>query len=561
VTDAGLKELAGLQELLTLDLGGTKVTDAGLKVLAGLKQLQELYLYTTPVTDAGLKELAGLHQLQNLSLNNTNTPVTDAGLKELAALKQLQLLALNGAQVTDAGLKELAGLKQLQGLSLENTKVTDAGLKELAGLKQLQWLDLTYTQVTDAGLKELARLKQLQTLNLNGAQVTDAGLKELAGLQQLQTLYLNNAKVTDAGLKALTELKQLKTLSLEGTNTTADGIAALQNALPQCQIAWTDRDRKAAEWVLRQRGGWVEVKVGDKRSDANAVTKLPVEPFTLTVVGFAGPNDVTEETLLDQLRGLNNVERLQVPDIQVSDSFLDRLAQLPVAKTRLWKILISGAKLTDAGMAHLKRFPKLTWFGIQLHGDVRLITDAGLNSLQEVPTLQFAILGGRFTDAGLKHLEKLRELQELRIKSDGVTGAGVAALQKELPKCKIVWDGNDSPDRKAAEWVLSIGGSVTINDGQDREIKAAKDLPAGPWTLRVVDLHDNPKVTDAGLKELARLKQLQWLHLYQTKVTDAGLKELAALKNLHTLDLRDTKVTDAGLKELRKALPGCRIVP
>ena len=31
-------------------------------------------------------------------------------------------------------------------------------------------------------------------------------------------------------------------------------------------------------------------------------------------------------------------------------------------------------------------------------------------------------------------------------------------------------------------------------------------------------------MTDAGLKDLAPLKQLQWLNLIGTKVTDAGLK-------------------------------------
>ena len=50
-----------------LDLSFTQVTDAGLKELAGLKQLQVLDLAHTRVTDAGLKELAGLKQRDGLN--------------------------------------------------------------------------------------------------------------------------------------------------------------------------------------------------------------------------------------------------------------------------------------------------------------------------------------------------------------------------------------------------------------------------------------------------------------------------------------------------------------
>jgi hypothetical protein len=44
------------------------------------------------------------------------------------------------------------------------------------------------------------------------------------------------------------------------------------------------------------------------------------------------------------------------------------------------------------------------------------------------------------------------------------------------------------------------------------------------------------------------------------KVTDAGLKELAVLKDLQTLTLTNTKVTDDGVKALKAALPKCKIV-
>jgi hypothetical protein len=58
VTDTGLKELAEMKGLQTLDLHNTlKVTDAGLKDLAGLQGLQTLDLRYTQVTDAGVADL------------------------------------------------------------------------------------------------------------------------------------------------------------------------------------------------------------------------------------------------------------------------------------------------------------------------------------------------------------------------------------------------------------------------------------------------------------------------------------------------------------------------
>jgi hypothetical protein len=54
VTDAGMKEVARLKDLQSLNISNTPVTDKGLKHLARLKKLQELYLYTDQVTEDGL---------------------------------------------------------------------------------------------------------------------------------------------------------------------------------------------------------------------------------------------------------------------------------------------------------------------------------------------------------------------------------------------------------------------------------------------------------------------------------------------------------------------------
>ncbi|GAA4412630.1 ribonuclease inhibitor [Nibrella viscosa] len=67
---------------------------------------------------------------------------------------------------------------------------------------------------------------------------------------------------------------------------------------------------------------------------------------------------------------------------------------------------------------------------------------------------------------------------------------------------------------------------------------------------------EQTKVTDAGLKNLKDLPHLEYINLYGTQVSDAGLRELSGLKNLRTIYLWQTKVTDAGVAALKKAHPG-----
>jgi RNA polymerase sigma factor (sigma-70 family) len=355
VTDAGLKELAGLKSLRTLDLLRTKVTDTGLKELAGLKSLETLDLMSTEVTDAGLKELAGLKSLQTLNL--WETKVTDAGLRELAGLKSLQALDLGGTKVTDAGLKELAGLKTLKTLNLSDTKVTDAGLKQLVGLKSLQELHLGGTQVTDAGLKELAGLKSLQELDLGNTQVTDAGLKELGRLKSLQTLELTATPVTDAGLKELAGLKGLQTLGLGGTRVTDAG--------------------------LKELAGLKSLK------------ELSLNNVRVTGRG------------LKELAGLKSLQKLDLYNTQVTDAGLKELAGLK----DLQDLNVGNSKVTDAGLKEL----------------------AGLKSLHTL-----ALGGLPMTDAGLKQLAGLKSLQTLVLDRTHVTDAGLKELQKALPECEIL---------------------------------------------------------------------------------------------------------------------------
>ncbi len=80
--------------------------------------------------------------------------------------------------------------------------------------------------------------------------------------------------------------------------------------------------------------------------------------------------------------------------------------------------------------------------------------------------------------------------------------------------------------------------------------------PAGPVTE--IDLGDT-ETSDETLIMLRGYTHLEWLCLEDTCVTDAGLRNLAALKNLKKLELHGTQVTEAGASLLRKMLPNCEI--
>jgi serine/threonine protein kinase len=115
--------------------------------------------------------------------------------------------------------------------------------------------------------------------------------------------------------------------------------------------------------------------------------------------------------------------------------------------------------------------------------------------------------------------------------------------KKEPPKA-------DDPDRRAAEYVLSIGGRVRVEPAEGI-ITAAKDLPAGPVKLIDIHLGSNKQVTDAGLECLKGCKYLSALGLDGTGVGDVGLVHIAGSRSLYSVHLSGTRVTDEGLAHLK----------
>jgi Leucine-rich repeat (LRR) protein len=142
---------------------------------------------------------------------------------------------------------------------------------------------------------------------------------------------------------------------------------------------------------------------------------------------------------------------------------------------------LSGTKVTDAGLEHLKGLSQLQW--LQFNGTQ--VTDAGLEHLKGLSQLKWLELNGtQLTDGGLEQLKGLSQLQALVLDNTQVTDAGLEHLK-------------------------------------------------GLSQLQQLQLTDTT-VTDAGLEHLKGLSQLQWLYLVGTRVTDEGVRKLQqALPKCH----------------------------
>ncbi len=66
------------------------------------------------------------------------------------------------------------------------------------------------------------------------------------------------------------------------------------------------------------------------------------------------------------------------------------------------------------------------------------VTDAGLKHLRTLPCLRELVLFGTdITDAGLTQIAGMAELKRVVLQRTKVTDAGASWLRKKLPKCEV----------------------------------------------------------------------------------------------------------------------------
>lgn len=321
---------------------------------------------------------------------------------------------------------------------------------------------------------------------------------------------------------------------------------------------------------------------------------------------------ITDETL-SEIKGCSNLRVLELPDGNVTDRGLARLAdKKTLRKLNLWGNPVSGTGLShlsslnnlrdlelgyslinDAALIHLTGLINLKRLGLgstKITGEgmgyvamlpaLRVLevwytdlNDFGLMALSQMNNLEeLDIWYTRITDAGLPHLAGCRSLTRLGLGGTNISDVGAEHLATLVNLTELDLWGTKIGDR-GLEHIASCKNLEELNLGDtpvtDQGIKALAKLPSlrglrlwstditdfglehlkGNSKLEEIELF-NTKVGDGGLSHLAVLKELRFIDLTSTNIGNEGLTALSELKNLRELEIGLTRVTDEGLHRI-----------
>jgi len=293
---------------------------------------------------------------------------------------------------------------------------------------------------------------------------------------------------------------------------------------------------------------------------------------TVKPVRLVEPNRLSDSRVVASSRDWNEIVRLlgEHPDAwlhaegQMTDEVLDQITRSPHA-SRILALELGGSQaLTDDGIRHLARLPRLAH--LDLSGT--RLTDRGLSVVHDLHQLQtLSLAGTAITDDGVANLAPCHELENVNLSwtrtGDGalralagkrklrhlvsgtqVTDAGIPLLH-ELPVFKT-WQGGEpkialmsydsEPNR------LMLRGQFT-----DRGMEQMRGLD-GLFGLNVDDAALS--LTSAAMVPLISLPNLGWL---AADAKDDWMPHIAAMPRLRFLGAQDTSAGDDGFVALSKS--------
>ena len=401
-----------------------------------------------------------------------------ADLSPVLALQRLKGLDCPGSFPIKGRVSDLSPLKgmPLMHLACYCTYVPD--LSPLRGMP-LTYLDCGDTQVSDlsplrgmpltclhCGRAHVSDLSPLKGMPLTFLDCSGTGVSDLSPLRGMPLAALGCDGTSVSDLSPLEGCDKLRTLKLQGTKVTAAGVAALQKALPECKIEWDDPAKAATPPKVSA------TNVNDPAFQQwmRGVAALPTEKQVEAVIkklqelnpGFDGKEThkieggvVTEFAFItDNVTDISPVralQRLKTLDCYGSSYGKGKLSDLsPLRGLLLTAVNCGNTQASDPSPLEGMLLAGLNCCGTRisdlspLKGMPLAYLDCSGTSVSSLSPLRGMPMAhlycGNTLVSDLSPLEACGKLRTLHIQSTKVTAAGVAALQRALPECKIKWD-------------------------------------------------------------------------------------------------------------------------
>ena len=451
------------------------------------------------------------------------------------------------------------------------TRFSNASLLKLRSCRALVALNLSnLPSLTDDGLTAIEG-SEIRSLTIEACpSLTDKVVTSIAKLSRLDSLRLNAGSLTDECLSRLSPLKEMTRVTIAEPGITNAGLAKLAEACPR--ISFLDissaPQQRSTGIALAGFRGLTEAHLNGHQFSAQAVQSINALASlkTLHLVHSVSDDNIS---LLGRLSGVTNLS-IQSNSTEDRTELSPRIyakSNWPPAMTSLDFV---GSKVSPQNydLIHLAQLKQL-----------RVL---GLDCRQTVP---------RYTPSSVTRFRRLRP--DVLLTDEGEPPAN-AAIQY-------------ADERLAAQWVLSVGGTLELRDTEGNPlpfadgklpdtsffvdacgfrpgihdfnnadlsklaacrkltrlhlINLAELTDVGVYSLRGICVRELvvvncPLLTDKSLASIGQFYDVENFTAQGVAFTDAGVAALKPLDTLREINLSTTQITDAGLIRLAEACPG-----
>jgi Leucine-rich repeat (LRR) protein len=196
------------------------------------------------------------------------------------------------------------------------------------------------------------------------------------------------------------------------------------------QQAFDPATNNAAMQILAFRGN-LTLEVDGRERMVLSPQMLPDQPYDIVGVSFHSQRRVSDQDLLNCLRGLRSLQKLDLAFSNISDASLNQiLPNLP----QLQRLDLDFTRITDLSAPAIGQLTNLTYLSLSRTD----ITDAGLARLAGLAQLQSLFLTQtRISDQSVEVLSNFRRLRLLQAVQTQLTPDGAAAIRQSMPQCLV----------------------------------------------------------------------------------------------------------------------------